>query len=693
MPWVSGVLQGIRDGAASSGVLQGVRARGTGITARVREHARDIAAKTQELEEAVVKKLARPVSAKEQEAKLEAEAKKLIAPGVATDAILRWLECARSTSTRYPEIPQAPAGGSADAVWAAGGRPELTFQQVFSRSRALEILVDTAARTPKLRQALRERALPPPKEWPEEKSPESAFAQAFVLLLQAIVGPPELWLGPLGALLASEKVVDEQCHTWLVQLIAGQRLGSDEAALLGQVREVETAEDAAQQCFDQVGPAPELAAGSGSLDTVLEHLVRRGPATEAAYQAWDLRNALANNLSQVVARREAWVEARREFLSKLADAASERATELESEAAAKRSNAEELSGELRRQLEVATSELDSLAPTARQVQQEIEDTERSQKELLLQVGQLSEKLDVLRTRRAEGAKREEALQGERKRCEDQLAARLLAEDEACQQTDSLQALVRTVVDLAVNLAAPADGDRRSVKFAETAEQSRALADDAALRLAEREVERLKIAASAVEMCAEVVEERERSRAAMEEAGVPLMTLESDVVGEAEIAQSFDTAIAEVDRCRADVEWLCRELTRAVGRPRAGAAVAAEAASSSACAAEGSEAASRERAASAGAWAATLRLCLEECDLRRARLVDLVPQPEEEEAPSTASTTAGSEGSAQPVEGDPFLLLGADVAFRGSQELSVFEPPPGAAASASDVRAAAAAPTD
>ena len=210
MPWLSDALQG-------------ARLRGRDLGQSVREHARGIASRTQQLEDVLVGTLQSNLSASEMEAKLEFDAKKLWRPAQAAEVLQRWLVQMRNSETRYLDI--ATAGSSIERLGPGGEPAQLTFHQVFLRSRALELTVDTVARASKLRSALREHALPPPELWPEERQFPAAFAQAFVALLEATIGPREQWFGTLHALLSSEKYADEQCHVWLVQLLSGLRQG------------------------------------------------------------------------------------------------------------------------------------------------------------------------------------------------------------------------------------------------------------------------------------------------------------------------------------------------------------------------------------------------------------------------------------------------------------------------------------
>ena len=229
---------------------------------------------------------------------------------------------------------------------------------------SFDFAMDQAARSPKLRAALWEHAMPAPESWPEESSPTLNFAKAFMSLLQKTTGSLD-FVGPLGALLATE---DEQCQMWLVNLIADLRVGSDEASVQLQVREVELAEEAARARMCSLDSAPDVEASPGSLATFLEHLARRGEASEAAYLAWDLRTALARNLSKVAGQLEGWSRARSEFLEAVSAAASERVAAMDAIASSKRAECEGLRQQSRAQVEELTAELDKLKPASQQLQ-------------------------------------------------------------------------------------------------------------------------------------------------------------------------------------------------------------------------------------------------------------------------------------------------------------------------------------
>ena len=131
MPWFTDALQEIR--TKSSNLTQQVAERGSTLQKHAREHARGIAAKTQQLEEVVVSNLSRPVSAQDLQARLEDEAKKLTRPGPAADVLQRWTD----SFTSFLRYPSQADPSSSTAL------PEnLTFHQVFLRSRALEFAID-----------------------------------------------------------------------------------------------------------------------------------------------------------------------------------------------------------------------------------------------------------------------------------------------------------------------------------------------------------------------------------------------------------------------------------------------------------------------------------------------------------------------------------------------------------------------
>lgn len=612
--------------------MEKVGARTGDLKEKAQSAARGIAERTQRLEEAVVSNLQGPLTAREVEAKLEADARRLSKPAQAADVLERWLQLIRSgPQTRYPDTPLAAAategGSSPGARSPQGSRTEyLSFQQVFLRSRALEYAIDTAARTPELRAALRERALPPPEVWPEERPPPVLFAQAFVALLRATVGPPEVWLALFSAMLSAEKeLADEPCHVWLVQLLAGLRGGVEEVAVRDREREVLTIEDVARQQLATAEPLPEVAASPGSLAALLAALAERGDASGTAFRAFGLRKALSADLERAAIRQQALAQNRIGSAAAVSAVAAERASALEADSARQRNSFEGLRAELEKQVTESRAELDVLQPAGSELQREIEQSEMTQRELLRQVGQLAEKLDTLRKRKEEHGRQEEKVRGALQRADTLLVSKLEAEDDMLHRGEGARALAATVCDLANELAASrgedsvdedsaqvAQGDPHVQRLLADATKSRDSSATAAVKLAEHEALRLSMVLRVVDMCAEVVDERERSRAAMEDLGVPSTTLESDVVGEAEIAHALHGSLVEVDRYRTEVEALCRALEENAGGDPGS--------SHSASADIGSEESSRQ----SQALVDTLRGRLAECVGRRARLIALAP---------------------------------------------------------------------
>jgi len=674
--------------------LSGVRSRSTGLKELLSESARELAARTQQLEEAVthsvVNYLQLAPTARELEARLEADARRLSRPGPAAEVLQRWVSLIGSGGgeERYPDGASAapapaaaPSSSSGAASSSSGEAPaaapaaapapatqELSFHQVFLRSRALEFTVDTVARMPDLRAALRERALPPPKAWPEEASAPAAFARAFVELLEATVGPQELWLPILATLLSSERgPADEMCHAWLVQMLVGARSGWAEAAVIDREVEVKAAEEAAAQCIERLGPAPAETSAPGSLAVLIACLQQHGRAAEAGHRAWRLRGELAGDLAEAAAKREDAAQERASFTASIALVARERARELEESAAKQRSASEESRGNLRTQESDVRAQLGSVQPVLQQIDREIEEAEMTQHELLQTAERLSKQIEGLRQRRAEQVRLEDTLRTELQRVESTFAATIVAEDEAHNRTEGARALAATVAELASGRVDPQaeGGSPCKARLEATAERSSEMAASGAFSLAEAEVGRLQLLLRTVTMCTEVAEERQRSRKAMVELGVPTTTLESDVVGEAEISQSLSGALAEADRCHADVEELCRHLLKAQpaasGPPATPASGSGEAPESG----EAAPAAAPEAAAGRAAeLAETLRACLAACDERRAKLAALAPEASEAaaraaEGPAGAGGTGGACAGAAELplpKGDPFLLF-------------------------------------
>lgn len=590
-----------------AGALQNARAQGANLKDRVREQARNIAARTQKLEEVIAGNLQNlqgaAYTAAEAAAQIEADARGLSRTGPATEVIQRWLMLLRNVpQPRYPDEGQ-------DA--------DITFRQVFLRSSALEYALDSVARTSELRAHLRQYTLPSPDVWPEERPPPVAFAHAFTTLLCVVIGPPEAWLALLGALLSSERgPADEPCHAWLLQLTAGLRINWEDASVTDREREVEAMEEAARQGLS-AGNEAEVEASPGNLTPLLANLAEQRRTIGTSHRALRLRSTLASDLAVASRRYGERVQERAEAAAAVASVAAERVVVLDAETGRLHKNTEELKRELGLQAQEFQAQLAALEPDTQQLQREIEEVELTQQELQRQVQQLTEKLATLRKRQIETLKQDEALRVELRKVDSTLNSKLAQEEQVHCRTESARALAATVVDLAGGLAAPGKQDAQvrgamsSANFAEEAEKSRKKAATAALALVEREVARLRLVARAVDVCVGVADERERSREALAKLGVSVATLESDVVGEAEIEQHLQAALGELERGQQDAETLCQEIASAVARGDDNS--------------DGQLEFDQADRARASELVQTLRTCLDECSTRRERIAELLPQ--------------------------------------------------------------------
>jgi len=537
---------------------------------------------------------------------------------------------------------------------------ELTFHQVFMRSRALELAVDACTRAPELRAALREHALPLPA-WPEDEkvSPGLAFARAFADLLEVVVGPADLWMPLLGTLLCSDAgPVDDKCHAWLVQLLVGLRSPWLEADALDREREAEALEEAAAQAVLGLEPPPDTEAGPGSLAFLLKGLSSHGCAAEANYSAWRVRSSLAQDLSGVAEKKEERRGHLESLTSTIAVGASDRAKELEIAAAKQRSISEETRGNLRKEEDTLRVQLDGLSPAAAQIERELEEAETTRGELMQQLDRVCKQIQGLRHQRDECSRQSEQLRGELQRVERTFAVTMAAEDAAQDRTEGARALASTVSELALGLKKEPTGCvQREGRLETSAQRSAAKAGKATHALAEQELSRLRLLLRTINLCVTVAEERQQSRKAMEELGVPISTLESDVVGEAEISEALLGTLAEVDRCRVDLRKLVGHLLKSSSPPgpATGGLVGTDP-PSGACAAaqetdEISTGASIDRGSTSPELAKALQDCIAECDARREALAALAPEVATFHV--TASGSRGSESSA-PAD-DPFLL--------------------------------------
>jgi len=333
--------------------------------------------------------------------------------------------------------------------------------------------------------------------------------------------------------------------------------------------------------------------------------------------------------------------------------AAEHAKELDAESSKQRCAAEASRAEAAGRVEELRGKLVSLELPSQQLHRELEEAETTQRELLRQVGQLSQQIEMMRQRRAEQQRTEDALRTDLQRLEASVAATIATEDEAQHRTEAAQALATSVADLASGLAAQREEpDDQKFRIEEVSAGS-SRADALATELVKRETKGLEILATTADACINVAEERERSRIAMAELGVPASTLESDVVGEAEIAQSLEQVLAEFQRCSKRIETLCTHFDREMD----GSAVAVD-------------------------GITVLKERLKECEEKRIRLATLAAlEEDEEDAVLVDETLVPAEvvTKAHAVEDDPFLLEPINLPVAPTVEpaasLSAAEAPP------------------
>eukprot|EP00929_Paragymnodinium_shiwhaense_P077349 TRINITY_DN39829_c0_g1_i2.p1 TRINITY_DN39829_c0_g1~~TRINITY_DN39829_c0_g1_i2.p1 ORF type:complete len:763 (-),score=232.65 TRINITY_DN39829_c0_g1_i2:25-2214(-) len=483
-------------------------------------------------------------------------------------------------------VPQ-PRYSDPDAAAAHG---VLTFKQVFLRSRALELAIDSAARVPELRGSLQEFAFAPPEAWPEPRPPAAVFALAFAQLLQVTIGPADEWATLLATLVSAEytdlEPLDQQCHAWLVGLLAQRRLSWKEAAVREREREVEALEEAAR-----LGLSAACSTSSSAKATAkdprpaLANISARGRASATAYRAWALRSAFAEDLQSAAGRCEDAAKPRQEAVAAVTAAAGERAALLSSEAEQQEDGALGVHAEERAKAEELKKLLCQGDSDLQEVDREIEAAEARHRELLRQACELSEQLDLMRRKKAETEGRQQVHKKDLQELDELRLSKAALFDEQHRRLQSMAVFAHKVATTlegeahgngggsASSASVPKDAaprsdggeiptdvrDRGAIAFAVDASQSRAMAAAAALELAEREGERLALVAEVARTCAEIAEERERSREAMEELGVPLTTLESDVIGEADIGQALHDAYVETSRCGSEAEALRRQL--------------------------------------------------------------------------------------------------------------------------------------
>eukprot|EP00929_Paragymnodinium_shiwhaense_P075010 TRINITY_DN38362_c0_g1_i1.p1 TRINITY_DN38362_c0_g1~~TRINITY_DN38362_c0_g1_i1.p1 ORF type:complete len:817 (+),score=244.66 TRINITY_DN38362_c0_g1_i1:85-2535(+) len=620
-----------------SGALEKAKDRSSSFKAKVGETVRGIAGantRTQQFHSEV-------------EVRLEGEAQKLRYCHMvsATDIINRWLSL-------WSAIPQHRYLFDLSQLEDCAPRTssELTFRQVFLRSQALAHAIDAATHSTELRSCLREHALMRPEAWPQQMQPPMAFARAFVELLSKTIGPSEAWQDILAALLTADAgPVDDQCHDWLVQLLARKRRGWEDAALCERQLEVESIEEeaaraagkaVAKACSSTVVrtgyPSQDVQAGGSSASSapppppppprrpssktsttsngataaaavpttnaartaMLAEAMARGRAAALKHEAWRRRTAFAADLHRAASRRQDRARETRQTAVDIAAAAKEREAELEVRLGDLEGASERRRRQMGEQAEELRGQLGGLDPGLLQLQKDIDDAEMTKKELLAQVKALEERIQGLRRRKSEVEEKRRSLGKDLSKVEADFATQASSEDEEQRRTQCARALAATVAALAARLSADTDGftDEASVSSANnnagnevassasTASTPRsqsksvnaASADDLAVRaasiaaarrldLARDEVARLQFVAKTASCVADEVEERARSRKTMQEMGVSSETLQSDVVGEAELRGAVQGALGETMRCQPEVEALLRDLAGAAGQ--------------------------------------------------------------------------------------------------------------------------------
>jgi hypothetical protein len=342
----------------------------------------------------------------------------------------------------------------------------------------------------------------------------------------------------------------------------------------------------------------------------------------------------------------------RERAAAIAAAAAEHAAMLDSTAMQRQVESQDLRGTLRRQSSDFREELVAMSPVSKALEREIEQAEVAQRELQMQLKQMTEKLDALRHQRTGAKKKVEQLHSELSRVEGAFAEALAHEDDSVQESESRRALASAVAELALGIATVSSPSAPSKRV--SADQSRS--DAALATLAESEVERLALIARTAEACLEVADERKRRNDTLAQWGVATESIESDVVGEAGIVLAAHGVLAEMGRCRDAVEFLRRQLLELVD--------VVEETGCSCCAEEVDP--TRLSGSQAQALAVSIAEGLAVCDAARPKLDALIPQSETPTFASSprrsgvpaAAFRGGTSTSTTPRGGqevDPFLL--------------------------------------
>ncbi|CAK9033727.1 Uncharacterized protein SCF082_LOCUS20622 [Durusdinium trenchii] len=379
--------------------------------------------------------------------RIEAEAVRLSKCEASSEVIERWLALLRTNQRRYTDGDRHGDGDRREAP----PRP-LSFKQVFLRSRALELALDTSARSAELRHALRSYALTTPTRWPESCPPPMAFARAFVALLWATVGSTEIWLQLLGTLLSSEQTphagheAEEPCHTWLVQLIAARRQNWQASDVVDRETEILTLEQKATEALALTEPH-----GQG-FASKLQQLSLLSSAVVAMENVVDRRASLAEEVQRAIVAEKEQRQLYQSTVSSVATSAKALADSLAANGQDLNANGlTERRAQLCSKSEGLKARLTDLSPELERLASEIETAEEVQRELMQQLKQNKEHLESLRKQRDEGRKEEEHLRHSLQRTEQRLASQLASEEVAKRRSEASQALAFAVADVAEQL--------------------------------------------------------------------------------------------------------------------------------------------------------------------------------------------------------------------------------------------------
>ncbi|CAL1169512.1 unnamed protein product [Cladocopium goreaui] len=288
------------------------------------------------------------------------------------EVLERWLALLRTAPRRYTD--------------GKGQVRQLSFKQVFLRSRALELALDASARSAELRTALRTYALAVPARWPESCPPPMAFARAFVALLWSTVGPTEKWLQLLGTLLSSEQTphvgneAEEPCHTWLVQLIAGQRQNWMVSDVVDREAEILALEEKA---IDALKEAED--GGHSTFSDELRRLSTLSSAVSAVESMAERRSSLAEDVERAILAEKEQDELYEKTVASVATSAKALANSLSSDAVHENGVSER--AQLCSKSDCIKERLSELTPDMERLIQEIGAAEEVQSELMQQLKQ------------------------------------------------------------------------------------------------------------------------------------------------------------------------------------------------------------------------------------------------------------------------------------------------------------------